>query len=101
MYIKKSMSLYNFDKYNKDHIGEDYILVWNDGRMRAYSFEAYFMKWDGHNHEAFADGYGEDERDALYNLSESIEFKLKELTKINSIVQQAFENCDKKSLLVN
>ena len=95
------MSLYDFDKYNKNHIGEDYIFVWNDKKGKNYSFEAYFMKWNGYSHEVLADGYGEDERDALYNLSESIEFKLKELTNINSIVQQAFENCDKKSLLVN
>lgn len=38
------MSLYDFDKYNKNHIGEDYIFVWNDKKGKNYSFEAYFMK---------------------------------------------------------
>lgn len=47
------------------------------------------------------DGYGEDERDALYNLLEDIESRVKELSKINLMIQEVFENCDKKSLLVD
>lgn len=50
------MSLYDFDKYNKNHIGEDYIFVWNDKKGKNYSFEAYFMKWNGYSHEVLADG---------------------------------------------
>lgn len=95
------MSLYDFDKYNKNHIGEDYIFVWNDKKGKNYSFEAYFMKWNGYSHEVLADGYGEDERDALYNLLEDIESRVKELSKINLMIQEVFEDCDKKSLLVD
>lgn len=43
----------------------------------------------------------EDERDALYNLLEDIESRVKELSKINLMIQEVFENCDKKSLLVD
>ena len=59
------------------------------------------MKWNGYSHEVLADGYGEDEKDALYNLLEDIESRVKELSKINLMIQEVFENCDKKSLLVD
>lgn len=59
------------------------------------------MKWNGYSHEVLADGYGEDERNALYNLLEDIESRVKELSKINLMIQEVFENCDKKSLLVD
>lgn len=67
------MSLYNFDEFNKKHIGEHYVFVWDDGKDKSESFEAYFMIWNGSQHEIYMEAYGQDEVEALSNLQEKLD----------------------------
>lgn len=72
------MGLYNFDKFNKNHIGEHYVFVWDDGKEKSESCEAYFMKWNGFKHEIYLEAYGQDEVEALSYLLEKLDKQLVE-----------------------
>lgn len=67
------MGLYNFDEFNKKHIGEHYVFVWDDGKGKSESFEAYFMKWNDSEHEIYLEAYGQDEVEALSNLLDKLD----------------------------
>lgn len=95
------MALYNFTQFNEKHKGEDYIFVWNDGKERPYSFESYYMIWNGSSHEVYEEACGSNEREALYELNERLFFRIKKLNEYKLKCEEAFVFCNDKSLLVN
>lgn len=86
------MSLYDFDEFNKKHIGEHYVFVWNDGKEKPESYEAYYMKWNGSKHEVYLESYGKDEAEALSNMEDKLEVQLVEHLTLFDIGKNYIDN---------
>lgn len=67
------MECFDFNMFNDCYIGENYVFVWDNEKEEADSCEAYFMKWNGSDHEIFRKACGENEVEALSNLKNALD----------------------------
>lgn len=62
------------------------ILVYNDGKERSESWEAYLISDDGY--DIMADGYGYDEDEAIANMRKNLQDKIDKLQKCLHITEK-------------